>query len=249
MRLSKLLVIASAAVLLSACQSFFKPDLNEPLKPKRVAWEHRPAGCANADCPFVNVDTLKFDDEHLNAIIEQALLEETRPEPGAPVAQSLDAYEQDFLRNAQPRWSSYLQANIREQHDGLVIVELSSYLDTGGAHGQPGRSIINYDRQQKKVLTLQDILVPGQEQAFWDVAKTAHQAWLIANGLKDDGAFEKEWPFVKTSNIALDFGAVTLKYDVTSIAPYSMGHPLIKIPYPKLNGIVRPEYFPGRRAL
>jgi hypothetical protein len=29
----------------------------------------------------------------------------------------------------------YLQAKVREQHDDLVIIELSSYLDTGGAHG------------------------------------------------------------------------------------------------------------------
>jgi hypothetical protein len=248
MRLSKLLVIASTAVLLSACQSFFKPDLNEPLKPKRVAWEHRPEGCSSADCPLINIDILKFGDEQLNNIIERALIEETRTEPGTPVPSSLGAYEQEFLSRAQPRWSSYLQASIREQHDGLVVIELSSYLDTGGAHGQPGRGILNYDRKLKKVLTLEDIVVPGQEKAFWNIARTAHEAWLISNNLKDDAAFQKEWPFIKTTNIALDYGSVTLKYDVASIAPYSMGHPIIKLPYPRLNGIVRPEYFPGRRS-
>ncbi|WP_164248054.1 DUF4163 domain-containing protein, partial [Stenotrophomonas maltophilia] len=75
-----------------------------------------------------------------------------------------------FLDSAEPGWSSYLQAKVREQHDGLVIIELSSYLFTGGAHGMPGRGFINYDRRQHKVLSLQDMLVPGQEEAFWKQA-------------------------------------------------------------------------------
>lgn len=64
-----------------------------------------------------------------------------------------------------------------------MIIELSSYLFTGGAHGMPGRGFINYDRRQHKVLSLQDMLVPGQEEAFWKQAELAHKAWLLANKL------------------------------------------------------------------
>ena len=39
---------------------------------------------------------------------------------------------------------------------------------------------------------------------------------------------------------------VVLKYDVYSIAPYSEGHIELKIPYSRLNGILKPEWFPGR---
>ncbi|MNH42595.1 hypothetical protein D3C79_1043250 [compost metagenome] len=55
----------------------------------------------------------------------------------------MQAYEQQYLATADKRNSSYLQAKVREQHDGLVIIELSSYLDSGGAHGMPGRGFIN----------------------------------------------------------------------------------------------------------
>lgn len=78
----------------------------------------------------------------------------------------MQAYEQQYLASADKRNSSYLQAKVREQHDGLVIIELSSYLDSGGAHGMPGRGFINYSRKMDKVLTLQDMLVPGQEDTF-----------------------------------------------------------------------------------
>jgi len=39
---------------------------------------------------------------------------------------------------------------------------------------------------------------------------------------------------------------VILKYDVSTIAPYALGHVELKIPYPRLNGILKPELFPGR---
>ena len=137
-------------------------------------------------------------------------------------------------------------AKVLEQHDRLVVIELSSYRFTGGAHGIPGRAYLNYDRQLHKVLSLQDMLVPGEEQAFWQTVQLAHQAWLAANGHDQDADFLQTWPFERTDNIALNFGAVLLKYDIDRIAPYSSGHPELKIPYPRLNGILKPYYFPGR---
>ena len=41
-------------------------------------------------------------------------------------------------------------------------------------------------------------------------------------------------------------GALVVKYEVYAIAPYSMGHVELKIPYPRLNGVLKPELFPGR---
>ncbi len=182
MRLLKFAALGSLVVLLSACQSLFKPGLDDPLPTERLASEHLKPGCQGEQCPLVNIDTLKFPDEpQLDPIVERALLEMTRENNETPLPASLAAYERQFLDSAEPGWSSYLQAKVREQHDGLVIIELSSYLFTGGAHGMPGRGFINYDRRQHKVLSLQDMLVPGQEEAFWKQAELAHKAWLLAN--------------------------------------------------------------------
>nr|BFE91943.1 hypothetical protein GCM10020185_24790 [Pseudomonas brassicacearum subsp. brassicacearum] len=128
----------------------------------------------------------------------------TRTTPDAPVAPTLAAYREQFLRNATPRNSSYLQAKVREQHDGLVIIELSSYLDTGGAHGTPGRGFINYSRQQHKVLTLSDMLLPGQEEAFWKAAQVAHNSWLISTKLDQEPEFLKQWSFQKNPTRGAD---------------------------------------------
>lgn len=241
----KLIALGSLPLLLSACQSLLPP--NPPTPVQRHAWEESLPGCQGETCPLVNIDTLDFPDEpRLSALVEQALLEMTRNAPKAPLPASLKAYPQQFLSQAEPGWSSYLQAKVREQHDGLVIVELSSYLATGGAHGMPGRGFINYDRKRQQALSLQDMLLPGQEEAFWSAVELAHQAWLKSEKLDQDANFIQTWPFQHSPNIALTFGALSLKYDVYSIAPYAMGHPELKLPYPRLNGILKPEYFPGR---
>ncbi len=247
MHLLKVTLFATLALALGACQSLFQADGNAPITAERSAWEHTQAGCRGDDCPLVNIDTLSFAAEPaLNSLIEHELLEMTGNSPDAQLPSSLKAYEQAFLHSAERGWNSYLQAKVREQHDGLVIIELSSYLSTGGAHGMPGRRFINYDRKLHKALTLQDMLLPGEEQAFWQAAQLAHQGWLVANKLDQDPEFVKDWPFQPTENVALTFGAVTLKYEVYSIGPYASGHPELKIPYPRLNGILKPQYFPGR---
>lgn len=247
MRLLKLAALGSLCLLLGACQNLFKPGLDEPLPARHNAFEHLRAGCQGEQCPLFNLDTLSFDDEPaLNEAIDRQLRELARSQDGA-IPGSLDIYEKRFLDSAQPGWSSYLQAKIREQHDGLVIIELSSYRFTGGEYGEPGRAFINYDRRLHKVLTLQDILLPGQEESFWKVARMAHQAWVLQNKLDEqDPNFSRDWPFQTTPHFALTFGSLTLKYDIDRIAPHSVGHPELKIPYPRLNGIVKPYYFPGR---
>ncbi|KAA0994584.1 DUF3298 domain-containing protein [Pseudomonas sp. ANT_J12] len=246
MSLFKIASVAAIALTLGACQSLFQPNYRTPLETTRDASEILKPGCTTPDCPLVNIDTLTFPAEpQLDGIVEKNLLQLTRTSD-APAAPTLAAYRDQFLRTAAPRSSSYLQAKVREQHDGLVIVEFSSYLDTGGAHGTPGRSFINYSRQQHKVLTLSDMLLPGQEEAFWKAAQVAHNSWLISTKLDQEPDFLKNWHFQKTQNVALTYGGVILKYEVSTIAPYALGHIELKIPYPRLNGILRPELFPGR---
>ncbi|GAB7530759.1 RsiV family protein [Pseudomonas sp. 3A(2025)] len=247
MSLSKIAALACLAVTLGACQSLFTPNMRAPLQVEREAWEQIKPGCSSDDCPLVNIDTVHFPAEpRLDAIVQKNLLQMAGSEAGTAPAATLKAYEQQFLSSAQGRNSSYLQAKVREQHDGIVVIELSSYLDTGGAHGDPGRAVFSYSRQQQKVLTLADMVVPGKEAEFWDKAQLAHQAWMTSTKVNEDPEFIKTWPFKRTPNVALTYGAVILKYPVTTIAPYAMGHIELKIPYPQLNGVIKPELFPGR---
>jgi hypothetical protein len=245
MSLLKIASVACIALTLGACQSLFQPSYRAPLEATRDASEQSKPGCASSDCPLVNIDTVHFAKEpKLDALIEQRLLEMS----GAnPLPTSLETYREQFLKTAAPSNSMYLQAKVREQHDGLVIIELSSYLDQGATHGEPGRAFINYSRQQQKALSLTDMLLAGKQDAFWKAGQVAHNSWLISTRLSLEPEFVKTYPFQKTPNVALTAAGVVLKYPTSTIAPYALGHVELQIPYSRLEGIIKPELVPARR--
>lgn len=164
MTLVKLTSVAVLALALGACQSLFTPNYRAPLEVKRDAWEHVKPGCSESDCPLVNIDMIHFPAlPKLDGIVEKRLLQLTEDNQHGTAPATLQAYEQQYLASADKRNSSYLQAKVREQHDGLVIIELSSYLDSGGAHGMPGRGFINYSRKLDKVLTCRTCWCPARK--------------------------------------------------------------------------------------
>lgn len=241
--LRKTIALSGLALLLGACQNLTPAPDQPALKPQHIVSERKPPGCQGSECPLVNIDTLSFAEEPaLNQLIDQRLRAMTRYNAEDPLPVRLDAFQRDFLNNAEPRWSTYLQAKIRDQHAALVTIELSSYLYRGGAHGMPGRGFIIYDRKQDRELRLADLLLPGQTQAFWQLAEQAHQRWLVKNEFDRDAEFKRTWPFQRTEHIALLRDQVLLKYDVYSLAPYSSGHPELSIPLDQLKGVLRPEF-------
>lgn len=245
MSLLKIASVACIALALGACQSL--SGAKAPLPTTADASEQTQSGCNNPDCPLINIDTVHFpSDPVLDRLVEQRLLQMTRTTPGTPLPASLKAFREQFLNTPGQRNSMYLQAKVREQHDDLVIIEVSSYLDTGGSSGTPGRGFINYSRPLQRDLSLSDMLLPGQEVAFWKTAQVAHNSWLINSKMDRDPDFIKTWPFQKTPNVALTTAGVVLKYNVETIGPSSLGLVEMTIPYARLKGQIKPELVPAR---
>lgn len=158
------IALSSLAMLLGGCQHFAS---ERPVEVRQTVTEQRPKGCEGENCPLVNIDSLTFADEpELNRLIDARLRRMTINGPDDRLPESLQSYQQGFLRTAEPGWSSYLQAKLRDQHRNILVVELSSYLYVGGAHGMPGRGFINYDSKKHRELRLEDLLIPGQEGNF-----------------------------------------------------------------------------------
>ncbi|MOA39239.1 hypothetical protein D3C78_1610010 [compost metagenome] len=111
----------------------------------------------------------------------------------------------------------------------------------------PGRAFINYSLSRQRALQPSDLLLPGSEATFWQAASEAHQRWLREQEFEQDVELRNKWPFEKTANIALLKDKVLLKYDVYAIAPYSMGHPTLSIPYSRLRKVLRPEFLPAQK--
>lgn len=240
-RIPLLLGLIGLACLLAACQRPGPAD-RPPVAFERLISETRAQGCEGDRCPLVNIDTLHFPGEpELEALITQRL-RVLASHGSRDIPPSLESHRQQFLATAEQDWSSWLQAEIRDWHGKILVIELSSYLDQGVTPGLPGRGFINYDREQKRELRLQDALLPGSEGAFWRLAEQAHRDWVREHHPDQIVAFRQTWPFRSTPHVALMRDRVLLKYDVRHIAPYDNGHPEISVPHAQLKGILRPEY-------
>ena len=223
------------------------PATGGGLATEAVKWKRSKPGCTG-QCPTLEVDSVRFPgDQALTALVERAMVELTgldpdRPRPYATVAE----YEQYFWRTAGPRDETVLQASVKRQSGDLVVLQIDSYQYTGGAHGVPATQYLNCLRSRQQVLSLEDVLVPGQRAAYGQALRRAHQRWLQTNtdAQQDPSGYARLWPFQESDNFALGENGLIVKYSAYSIAPYSHGEPELAIPYDELQGVLKPEYLP-----
>ncbi len=253
--------------LLAGCDNAEQPDNNAenntaqaPVaesthKPIRIRIELKKSApqCEGKGCPHVHIAWLNFEDQPvLNKAIESRLASMlVRMEGDAIHDGSIEGLADAFLADAsdmamasEQGWE--LSATVKHQRceHGLLTLSMESYEYTGGAHGQPNVGYFHWDLARQQWLQLEDLLIPGQEAAFWAAAREAHGNWLDAKKL--DEAFRDSWPFDKTDDVFFTNEGLVLQYNVYHIAPYAMGQPQLTLPYERLTGILRDKYQPGQ---
>jgi hypothetical protein len=246
---------AVVAVLLAACDEP-PPPAATVVKPAPAAaparpvltvipesWKHRKPGCKGNDCPWVEADLQRLSDPALEAMLERELAGMTSTGDRPLKAETIPALESGFWPMAERQWHIALQSRMLWQSGPWVSVQLDNYTYTGGAHGIAVTRYWNVDRRGNRRLALSDILVSGQEAAFWRLVKTAHGGWLKAMQ-STDAEFSAVWPFKPTDNFALTAQGVVLKYPHYELGPYAFGQPEFLIPYSALSGVLRPEFRP-----
>lgn len=213
-----------------------------PLKVEPQTFKKRKAGCKGEKCAEVVVDAVRFpENAALTSLLEKTLVglsQELLNEGSA----TFESYANTFLKSAGDYYSATLNAKMMRQQGPLVLIRLDAHLYTGGAHGMPVTSFLNYDRQQNRALTLDDVVQDGKRPALIEKLKQAHAAWLKASGDDTNADFQKLWPFVETDNFALTDKGMAFVYQAYAIGPYSYGQPELLIPYTELATILKPEW-------
>ncbi len=208
-----------------------------PLKAENQTLKLTKPACAGEDCATLDASWPLFAQETaLSALVERQLITLA----GSQLA-TMPAFAQAYLKGAESRWSITLLAKLLRQEKHYAVISLDVYDFTGGAHGNPSNQLLNYDRAQQRQLRLNDILLAGQQAAFEQQARLAHERWALPF-LKEDAGYLQSWPFQPTDNFMLAKQGLVLKYQAYAIAPYSSGQPDILIPYEKLAGIIKPEW-------
>ena len=204
--------------------------------------------CKGAECPVLNFKRLTFTGyDRFNSFLEQTLLSLALVETNRDKAfRDLPELELYFFKTAKPREEIALASSVKYMTEEVVVVQLDSYIFTGGAHGISTTQYLNWLPRTDKLLTLESMLLPGKMPAFDEALKKQHALWLKKNPLakEDPAAYNKLWPFESSDNVALLENGLAVTYDPYRLAPYSFGKPTIYIPYRDLKGILRPEVLP-----
>ncbi|MFC0337356.1 Protein of unknown function [Kushneria avicenniae] len=214
--------------------------------------------CHGDECTSVEVHMIRFDsDPQLSSEIERRLVHMGSPISDTAVDEdslpsTIDAYADSFFNlsaqasegTGQPsRYDAVLEAREIGHHDGLRILELQSYVMTGGAHGMPLAAYMVIDEKSRQVLTLDDMLQQGQHPAFEAALKNAWQDW-IENSDQAQGLEPQDWPFSPSDNAAPMEDGMAVTYGVYTLGPYAIGMPTLTIPYSDLENVLKPRFLP-----
>ena len=206
-------------------------------------------GCTGEDCPSLKIRRLAFSGHaRFNKFLDETLASlaelDTRQ---TPPFKTLAAFQKYFFAVAKPRWEVVLEAGVRRETPQLVVVQLDSYVFSGGAHGASTTQYLNWLPKVDRLLTLETMILPNMSSKFEQALRRQHAEWLKTNTVAQENpaAYAKEWPFTMSDNVALLAEGLAVTYDPYVLAPYSFGRPTFIIPYGELNGILRPELMPG----
>ncbi|WP_339916091.1 DUF3298 and DUF4163 domain-containing protein [Yeosuana marina] len=153
------------------------------------------------------------------------------------IKKSIDAFNQEFdaFKNDFPdsdrHWEAQIDGDIMYQSESLISIALTSYMDTGGAHGNLNISFLNFNAKTGKLIANTDLF--NDKKAFFKLAKTYYQ-----NNIDEkDAVFDSE-NFVLPANIGYTEDGIILLYNTYEIAAYSAGTIEFTIPYDDVNSLL-----------
>ncbi|MFC0324036.1 RsiV family protein [Gallibacterium melopsittaci] len=126
------------------------------------------------------------------------------------------------------------------------------YLYSGGAHGIYGTHFSNFDLKEKKLLKLDDILLPNQQLKFNALLRNAYLYYIsTVENEQDPDKLEqllKERESIPggqlepTDNFTFTYEGLLLSYLPYELGSYAEGEIQLLIPYSALIGVVKPDY-------
>ncbi len=214
---------------------------------KQVLVQTKP-GCSGKQCPSIKLERLIFTEhERFSAFVEQSLLSMAQIESNqAKNFETLSQLSEHFWATARPRDEILIRATLKRATPTIVVVQLDSYIYSGGAHGNSTTQYLNWLPRSDIIVNLQTMIPSDNMPAFEAALKGQHARWLQTNDLAkaDPKAYDKKWPFKLSENAALLAEGMAITYDPFEIGPYALGMPTLMIPYSELQGILRPELMP-----
>ncbi|MFI0429850.1 DUF3298 domain-containing protein [Mariniflexile sp. HMF6888] len=137
------------------------------------------------------------------------------------------AFNTAFPDISQP-WEAQIDSEIMFQSPEVISVSVTSYVNTGGAHGNITISFLNFDASTGKRIQNSDLI--KNKDAFKTIAKSYFKDAVT----EDDVLFDPD-NFQLPANIGFSEEGLILLYNTYEVAPYSTGIIDFTIPIEKVS--------------
>ncbi len=164
-------------------------------------------------------NTLNFSDDQTNLILADAL---------EKFDTEYKTFKNDFEENALV-WEATFDGEVTYQSSEIISIALTSYLNTGGAHGNMNVTFLNFNPSTGELLKIDDLI--ANKLAFTNLSQQHFNAAIqTSDGINFEDYFFGEG-FQLPENIGFNNDGVNLFYNVYEIAAYAMGITEFTIPY------------------
>lgn len=137
--------------------------------------------------------------------------------------QEYTSFINDFPESAQ-KWEAQIDGEVIFKAQDIISVSLTSYTNTGGAHGMLNISFLNFDAATGTLIDNNALI--SDIEAFKTMAKKHFEA-----SIKDKDLLLDRETFQLPENIGYSDDGIILLYNTYEIAPYSSGILEFSIPF------------------
>ena len=128
----------------------------------------------------------------------------------------------------QGTWEAQIEGEVLYQSSEIISIGVTSYVNTGGAHGITHIDILNFNSESGKQLFVSDLISNAE-----DFRETAVLFFNEEIKNKNTVVFKAN-EFTLPQNIGYSQEGIILLYNVHEVAPYSSGIIEFTIPYSKV---------------
>lgn len=134
-----------------------------------------------------------------------------------------NAFKTDFPETEQP-WQAQIDADIMHQSSEIISIAITSYVNTGGAHGSLNIALLNFDSETGT--SIENKALFKNIESFKTIAQK-----YFEDATKDKDIFMDDDSFELPANMGYSDDGIVLLYNTYEIAPYSSGIIQFTIPF------------------
>jgi hypothetical protein len=177
------------------------------------------ANSINSDIEKLVIDALLITKQNNYNYIEVKTIEEGI----TTFNQEYEAFKADFPESSQI-WEAQIDGEVLFQSPEITTISLTSYINTGGAHGILNISFLNFNSRTGKRISNKNLF--SDIEGFRTLAKT-----YFKKAIKEDDVIFNQDKFELPTNIGYSEDGLVLLYNTYEIAPYSTGIIEFAIPF------------------